>query len=162
VTEEIPVILRPGHITKRKLEEVIGEVRMDPGLSETNADSRPKAPGMKYRHYAPKAKMTVYEGSQKAVTDAIRKAAMQYPEERVGILAAEETACEYPHGRVVAAGSRKKNTVGQGLYGALREFDHLGVEVILSESFSDEESSEAIMNRLLKAAGHNILYLSGE
>ncbi|MBO5489261.1 MAG: hypothetical protein J5972_05085, partial [Eubacterium sp.] len=60
---------------------------------------------------------------------------------------------------VVVAGSREKQTISQGLYGALRKFDQLGVKVIFSESFSDEDKSEAIMNRLLKAAGQQIEYL---
>jgi L-threonylcarbamoyladenylate synthase len=161
VTEPVPVILRPGHITREAAAAVVGEIRMDPGLSGENADVRPKAPGMKYRHYAPKAAMTIYEGSREAVIRAICEAAKQYPPEKVGILAAEETAGEYPHGQVVIAGSRTRHTIGQGLYGALRKFDHLGVEVIFSEGFSEEKDSEAIMNRLLKAAGHNLQYLSG-
>lgn len=160
VTEEIPVILRPGHITKDKVAEVVGEVRMDPGLSGTDSSIRPKAPGMKYRHYAPNASMTIFEGTQEEMTEAIRTAAMQYEAEKVGILAAEETASCYPHGTVITAGSRGKHTIGQGLYHALRAFDHLGVEAILSESFSGEEESEAVMNRLGKAAGQNIVYLS--
>jgi L-threonylcarbamoyladenylate synthase len=159
VTESVPVILRPGHITKEAVSAVIGEVMMDPGLAG-NEDAHPKAPGMKYRHYAPKASMTIYEGSTEAVTAAIREAVKQYPPGKAGILAAEETAGEYPEGQVIVAGSRVRHTVGQGLYAALREFDHLGVEVIFSESFSEEEESEAIMNRLLKAAGHNLQHLS--
>lgn len=159
VTEEIPVILRPGDITRERLERVVGRVRMDPGLSADNSTVRPKAPGMKYRHYAPRGTMTVFEGETAEVVTVIQAEAEQYPAEKVGILATEETAADYSYGQIVIAGSRKKHTVGQGLYDALRTFDHLGVEVILSESFSGEDKSEAIMNRLLKAAGNNIVYL---
>lgn len=162
VTGENPVILRPGDITKERLERIVGGVWMDPGLSAENPAVRPKAPGMKYRHYAPRGTMTIFEGDLTAAAAVIQEKAKQYPADKVGILATEETAACYSHGQVVIAGSREKHTVGQGLYDALRTFDHLGVEVILSESFSGEEKSEAIMNRLLKAAGNNIVYLPGK
>lgn len=162
VTEEIPVILRPGHITRNMIEAVTGKVRMDPGLDGRNPDVKPKAPGMKYRHYAPQAQMTVVEGPSEAVIHRICQLAEGYPSEKVGILATDETAECYPHGQVLSVGSRERHTIEQGLYGALREFDHRGVEVIFSESFPEDERSEAIMNRLLKAAGQRIEYLREE
>lgn len=162
VTNEIPVILRPGHITKKMIEKVTGEVRMDPGLTGEDPALRPKAPGMKYRHYAPRAKMTVIEGPSDKVIRRICELAAEYPSGRVGILATEESAAVYTHGQVISIGSRERHTIEQGLYSALREFDHRGVEVIFSESFSEDERSEAIMNRLLKAAGQRIEYLPGE
>lgn len=162
LTEEVPVILRPGHITKKMIEEVVGTVRMDPGLSGKDPAVRPKAPGMKYRHYAPKAEMIVVQGPEEAVIARIQELAGQYPPEKVGILAAEESKNCYTHGQVISVGSRKDHTIEQGLYGALRAFDRREVEVIFSESFSKEERSEAIMNRLLKAAGQRIEYLPEE
>lgn len=160
VTGEIPVVLRPGHITKKQVEAVTGQAEMDPGLSGNDPDVHPKAPGMKYRHYAPKADMTIYEGTREETAAAINRQAAKYPADKVGILAAAETADCYTHGQVVVAGSRNEHTIGHGLYGALRSFDHMGVEIILSESFSGEEESEAVMNRLMKAAGQHIVRLS--
>ena len=162
LTEEIPIILRPGHITRRMLESIVGEVRFDPGLLAADESVKPKAPGMKYRHYAPRAKMTVFEGELDRVVEKINQCAEKYKETEVGILATEETADRYQHGQVISVGSRDAETFERGLYGALREFDHKGVEVILSESFSQEEKGEAIMNRLCKASGQHILYLSEE
>ena len=159
-TEEIPTILRPGHITKNMIAKVIGTVQMDAGLSGLDQSVKPKAPGMKYRHYAPKASMTVIQGKKEAVIRRIEELAAEYPKEKVGILAADETLSCYTHGQVVSAGSRNEHTIEQGLYRALREFDHMGVSVIFSESFADDDRSEAIMNRLLKAAGQKIEYLS--
>ncbi len=159
LTGTSPVILRPGYITREMAAQVAGSVKMDPGLAERDHSVRPKAPGMKYRHYAPRAAMTVYEGSIIDVVPAINAGAAAYPADRVGILASDETRHCYRHGHVVAAGSREKGTVANGLYAALRQFDRLGVEVIFSESFSGEEKSEAVMNRLLKAAGHRIEFL---
>lgn len=162
LTEDIPVILRPGHITMHMLEDIVGEVKMDPGLCSQDASLKPKAPGMKYRHYAPKAEMTVFDGEMNLVIDEINRLAKKYESGKVGILATDETVDLYLYGEVVSAGSRDAGTIEQGLYGALRTFDHKGVEVILSESFSQEEKGEAIMNRLLKAAGQNLVFLSRE
>lgn len=160
LTEEVPVILRPGHITKKMLEAVIGEVHTDPGLVDETV--RPKAPGMKYRHYAPKAKMIVFEGETKEVIAEINRRAAQYAKEKVGILATDESVQQYHYGQVLSVGSRRSQTIEQGLYRVLREFDHKGVDVILSESFSREDKGEAIMNRLLKAAGHCVVSLPNE
>ncbi len=157
MTEEIPVILRPGFITRQMIEAVAGPVKMDPGLIPEDSGVRPRAPGMKYRHYAPRAQMTVYEGNTGDVVREINRLARQFPEDRVGILATEETKDGYEYGQVVVVGSRREQTIGHELYNALRKFDHLGVERIFSESFSGEAGSEAIMNRLLKAAGHRIV-----
>lgn len=162
VTEEIPVILRPGHITKEMIQAVTGKVQMDAGLTGEDPAARPKAPGMKYRHYAPKARMTIIEGQNRDMIRRICELAAAYPSDKVGILAADESAEAYPHGQVLSIGSRKRHTIEQGLYRALREFDHRGVEVIFSESFSGDERNEAVMNRLLKAAGHRIEYLPGK
>ena len=62
LSEGVPTILRPGYINQQMLEEVIGEVHVDPGLIASDSLQKPKAPGMKYRHYAPKADMTLYQG----------------------------------------------------------------------------------------------------
>lgn len=163
LTEQNPVILRPGAITKQMVSDVIGEVIMDPALMSVSPDKTPKAPGMKYRHYAPKAEMTVFRGDPASITDRINKEVQAYcqggiyREKEIGILASEETAADYPAGIVVTAGSRKKGTVGRQIYSSLRRFDELDVKLILSESFYGLEQEEAIMNRLLKAAGQHVM-----
>ncbi|MCH5264854.1 MAG: threonylcarbamoyl-AMP synthase [Lachnospiraceae bacterium] len=162
LTETVPVILRPGAVTSAMIAEVIGEVRLDAGLAGKDSLEPPKAPGMKYRHYAPEAAMTIIEGEMETVIERINQLAGDYPADKVGILAAEETKERYPHGQVVTVGSRTAGTIGKGLYRALRTFDHLGVEVIFSETFSGERDSEAIMNRLKKAAGYHVEILPGK
>lgn len=163
LTEEVPVILRPGAVTGQMIEKVAGEVRMDPALMSAESGQRPKAPGMKYRHYAPEAEMTVFRGSVAAVAERIRNQVQEYVADgtyradEIGILASEETAGEYPAGQVIAAGSRRKGTVGQYIYDTLRRFDERQVKIILSESFYGLEQQEAIMNRLLKAAGQRMV-----
>ena len=99
-TEETPTILRPGYINREMMEKVIGPVRTDPGLIAADSTVRPKAPGMKYRHYAPKAEMTVVEGEEKAVQEKIRQLAAEKIRQglRVGIIATDESAPFYPEG----------------------------------------------------------------
>lgn len=157
LTEDNPLILRPGFVTKEMLEDVIGPVGMDPGLEKENTKVRPKAPGMRYRHYAPRAELTLVEGSSRDVVAKINdmtEVAMAKGQ-RVGILATEETKREYCRGEVVSVGKRRDEAEIAGhLYAVLRRFDDLGVDVIYSESFDDSGVGQAVMNRLLKAAGY--------
>jgi L-threonylcarbamoyladenylate synthase len=160
LTEDVPMVLRPGFISVDMLRSVIGDVRMDPGLHGNDPSFRPKAPGMKYRHYAPKADLTIVEGSAEHVRAAIDRLACEAVSKGLscGIIAADEDASSYHTGIVRCAGSRAKEiTISQHLFGILREFDDLGVDVIYSESFDTPQIGAAIMNRLIKAAGHHIL-----
>lgn len=162
-TEPEPVILRPGYITQDMIREVAGQVQTDRTVMEADSGQAPRAPGMKYRHYAPKARMKVFCGRQEAVTAAINEAVRRLIHEdgilseEIGILATEETVAQYSVGQVVTAGSRRRDDVGRYLYGVLRRFDELHVKVILSESFYDSAKEEAVMNRLLKAAGQQVI-----
>lgn len=156
-TGEIPIVLRPGYISLEMLQEILGEVAMDRGLLITDETIRPKAPGMKYRHYAPKAELTVVEGEEAEVVMAIRKLTEAEGDE-VGIIAALETRERYPKGIVKCIGSRAhEETIAQHLYEVLREFDACRVTRIYSEAFYTPKMGQAIMNRLLKAAGHKII-----
>ncbi len=162
LTEAVPTILRPGFITQEMLAEVLGEVRLDPGLAEAGSKQRPKAPGMRYRHYAPKAELTVVEGGELAVVNHIAQLTAQAIADgkSVGIIAAEETCGQYTQGRVLSIGTRTDEAdVARHLYEVLRSFDEMGVDVIYSEGFSAEGIGCAIMNRLLKAAGHKRIIL---
>lgn len=162
MTEDIPVILRPGFITKEMLEAVIGEVQVDQAILKRNQNLnlKPKAPGMKYRHYAPKGELTVFQGAMPFVVKEINKRAKQMTEDgyTVGIVATEETKQEYSYGIVKTIGYRNDaHSIARGLYGVLREFDSLGAQYIYSESFQDNALGNAIMNRLLKAAGYHVV-----
>lgn len=159
LTEGVPTILRPGFITKEMLEEVVGEVQIDKGLS---ADSKtpPKAPGMKYRHYAPKADLMIVEGAREAVIEKINALVQENESKgvRTGIIGTEETISRYPSGIVKSMGTRRDElSISSHLYSILREFDESDAEIIYSESFSEGAMGSAIMNRLLKAAGHKIM-----
>ena len=159
LSEEIPMILRPGYITKNMLAEVIGAVKDDPGFVSTDPNVHPKAPGMKYRHYAPKADLTIIEGPLEKVTAEINKRAKEKSRAgyKVGIIGTEETVAEYKAGDVKCIGTRAdESTIAANLFGILREFDDDQVDYIYSESFDTAGIGSAIMNRLLKAAGHHI------
>ena len=161
-TDEIPMLLRPGYINMEKLEEILGEVLIDPAILDENASRniRPKAPGMMYRHYAPKAQLTIVEGGEKEVVDRILELAAQSSREgkSVGIIAADETAEFYKDYDVKNIGSRETDKeIARRLFRVLREFDDEGTDVILSESFETPRMGQAIMNRLLKAAGHRVI-----
>lgn len=164
-TEDVPVVLRPGYISLEMLKETLGEVRMDKGLISPDSSIRPKAPGMKYRHYAPKADLAIVEGETDAVVEAVNGFAAAADErgEKVGIIAAEETVSRYPKGIVKCIGSREEEeTIAHNLYEVLREFDQCQVSEIYSEAFYTPKMGQAIMNRLLKAAGHKIISVQEE
>lgn len=161
LTSGIPVILRPGYITREMLESVAGEVEIDraiaPGNISQASDIRPKAPGMKYRHYAPRGEMLIVEGDDiKTVTEKINIIASEKKREglKVGVLATDETRMCYKADIVLSVGNRESDiSISSHLFDVLRKFDDLGAEYILSEGFSREKVGYAIMNRLLKAAG---------
>lgn len=161
VTGELPVLLRPGAVTMEMLRQVVGEVLTDPAiLGPLSPDVHPKAPGMKYRHYAPKAVLTLVEGEAKRVTAEINRltADRLLQGRRVGIICTDETGNEYPAGVVRSIGQRMQpETVAHNLYAVLRDFDDLEVEYIYSESFPGDHLGQAVMNRLSKAAGYRIL-----
>ncbi len=157
LTEEVPVILRPGFITQEMLEGVLGRVEMDPGLVNENSKMPPKAPGMRYRHYAPKAELTLVEGDAGDVVSKINQLSLKARDtgQKVGIIATEETKSLYTYGEVISIGSREDEAeIARHLYQVLRGFDDKDVDVIYSESFVAAGVGQAIMNRLLKAAGH--------
>ena len=153
-----PVILRPGYITEEMLFPLIGKVELDEAVrGEPKKDVRPRAPGMKYRHYAPRAELTVFLGSPTDVCVAIEKALKRAAAEgrRAGVLCTEESERFYDAPVKKCAGSRNEpESVARSLYDVLRSFDKEQVDCIFSESFEETPLSGAIMNRLLKAAGY--------
>lgn len=155
-----PMILRPGAVTKAMLEEVVGEVEVDQTIVEADSEEAPKAPGMKYRHYAPKARLIIVNGEDKEVVKAIKQIAYEQTRigYKVGIIASSESISEYTVGNIKNIGSRQnEGTIAKNLYRILREFDEVDTEYIYSESFAGGGISEAIMNRLDKAAGHHVI-----
>ena len=152
LTGEIPTILRPGYITRVMLEEVVGPVTIDKAILAEHEDPnlRPKAPGMKYKHYAPKGDLVIVEGKKQAVAEMINYLTKMDAESglKTAVIASDENLSLYDADcRIIAA----------NLYEVLREMDELGVQKMYSESFAGGSLGAAIMNRLLKAAGHHVI-----
>lgn len=161
-TEEVPVVLRPGYISLEMLQETLGDVRMDKGLLITDSSVHPKAPGMKYRHYAPKGQLTLVEGDKDKVIAKINELVREKKEEgyKVGVIGTDETLDAYHADILRSIGSRQKpESVAANLYRILREFDDLECDYMYSESFFEQGLGNAIMNRMLKAAGYHLITL---
>lgn len=163
LTEEKPMILRPGYITPEMLSETLGEeVVIDPGIIAADDTRKPKAPGMKYKHYAPKAEMIIVDGAQDAVIDKINEltAAKRAEGKKVAVIATDETKERYDAQVILSMGKRSdEDAIAQHLYKILRECDELDVGEIYSECFQTPRIGQAIMNRLLKAAGHTVIHV---
>ena len=163
VSGEVPMILRPGAVTKEMMEEVVGKVEIDPAiLQKPAADLKPKAPGMKYTHYSPKAEVVLVKGEMQAVVDEINRLAAADMSHgfKTGVMATEETKDLYKADIVLSLGSRNRpEEIGANLFKYLRKFDFLGAERVYSEVFSEEGEGMAIMNRLNKAAGYQTIDL---
>ena len=144
MTGELPQILRPGLITPERVTQVLGVPcdydpailgRPDPGLI-------PKAPGMKYKHYAPKAEMRLFSGEKEAVARTIRETA-----EALRLEGKSVSVIIYDDSRDAA----------ERLFDDLRRSDSEGVDVILAMALPEGESvAFSVMNRMLKSAGYNI------
>jgi len=136
---KVPQLLRPGAITLEMLQDVIGEVAFSE--FKVSEDAAPLSPGMKYRHYAPKAPLILVIGSPEAVSAKAK--AFTTEGKAVGLLTTSNDTLE---------------TVAQSLFGRLRQFDEMGVDVIVAEGVKEEGIGLAIMNRLKKAAAE-VIYL---
>ena len=162
LTGTSPVILRPGYITLEMLRSVLPDVSVDTALLADDDKTPPKAPGMKYRHYAPKGDLVIVEGERPEVIQYItdKLVADASLGKRTGVIASTQTASSYKADVVLDMGDASDhNEIARRLFGLLREMDDEEVDSIYSEAVSGEGVAAAIMNRLLKAAGHNIVVL---
>ncbi|MBE5864019.1 MAG: threonylcarbamoyl-AMP synthase [Lachnospiraceae bacterium] len=165
LTVNPPQILRPGFITSDMLKEVLGSVENDATLFTTASGQAPRAPGMKYRHYAPKGNLVIVQGENEQVVSYVNEKLLEAKSagKKTGVIAASDTADRYEGDVIKTIGDRRdEEVIARRLYGILREFDDENVEQIYSESFGGEEDGhgglgQAIMNRLLKAAGHQVI-----
>lgn len=161
LTDGEPTILRPGYITPGMIETVVGHTEFDQAsLGQMKPGEHPKAPGMKYRHYAPKAQMTLVDGEREAVCEKLLELARAGLEEgkKVRIICTEETMHRFDGLDAVSAGRRSEpEMIAHNLFRLLRDADHDGVDILLSETFGETELGMAIMNRLMKAAGYHVV-----
>lgn len=156
-----PIVLRPGGITLEMLKEVDNNIEIDRALKEKpREDLKPKAPGMKYRHYAPKAKLKIIRGNNEKSVEIIRKMIENYIEKNksVAVLTIDENIDKFNKGKIISLGSRENlDEIARNLFESLRKCDDLGVEYILCQGFDEKGVGLAIMNRLNKAAGYDII-----
>ena len=158
-----PTILRPGAVTKEMLEAVIGPVDVAHAvLSPLREGETAASPGMKYRHYAPKGNLTIVEGPQEKVTACINEKLSEGHKQglKTGVIATDETIEQYQADVKRSLGSRKnEEAIAHHLFEVLRQMDDEEVQLIFTESFAETGLGQATMNRLLKAAGHQVISL---
>ena len=156
-----PMVLRPGGITLEMLREIDPNIEIDKAIMQKpSQDFKPKAPGMKYRHYAPNAKVKIIKGNRKKTVEKINELVHNYIDEgkKVGILSSKENSSHYELGEVLVVGSKENlSEVAQNLFEALRSLDDKNVDIILAEAYDEEGVGLAIMNRLQKSAGFDII-----
>lgn len=161
-TEGTPMLLRPGYVSEQMLLDVLGDIEKDPAVfGNTITNAQPKAPGMKYRHYAPKGQMQIVSGEEGNVSRYILdRLSNKEPNTRIGVLACSNTVGIY-EGKadyIGNIGSRDdEKVIASRLYDLLRECDEHNIDLIYSEEFDTPQLGMAIMNRLIKAAGHQIV-----
>lgn len=157
LTEDTPMILRPGSITREDLEKVIGKVIIDPSLEKKEDNQKAKAPGMKYTHYSPDAQVIIVSGDEKQVIDKVNELVETNRKEnlKTGVMCLDKNK-EYYKGEVISLGDTLEE-VGSNLFDCLREMDKRGIDIVYSEEFPKVGVGQAIMNRLLKSAGYTII-----
>lgn len=160
LTEAIPVILRPGYVTQAMLQEVLGEVCLDPTMLDADSTEAPKAPGMKYRHYAPQGELAIVTGNPAAVSDKIKQLLSEDSKSgrKTGVIVSRQDEHLYDADSVKVTGDREDvAAVARNLFRILREFDEEKVECMYVQAFPQDGIGQAVMNRMLKAAGHKII-----
>ena len=158
ISGEIPLVLRPGGVPLEELRKVLGEVEVDESIQGPGII--PRSPGMKYIHYAPKAPMTIIRGDENKVRRKILELSKKEKDKglKVGVLTVDENKESYGDYEVISIGSKEdSNQAAHNLFDALREFDKLMVDVIYAEAISENYLGLAVMNRMKKAAGFNII-----
>lgn len=157
-----PRLLRPGYITYEDLLRIDQEVVYEEAKTRVEEEEAPKAPGMKYRHYAPKAPMTIFRGETALVEEEILRQIdeMLKNGKTVGVFAPIERKSVYNGKNITFVSMGTQSDLGEvarNLFEGLRRFDDAQVDVILSEGFQEVGVSRAIMNRLKKAASFHII-----
>ena len=157
LTDKSMQVLRPGFITNEMLGKALGrDIETDPALLDPTCKDRPKAPGMRYRHYAPKGEVHPVKGDADKVFEHIRAQLSMAKGEnkKTGVFCSKDNAGKYDADVIRYAGSLDDpKTAAHHFYSALRDMDDEGVDVIFVENFTERGFGEAFWNRLLKSAG---------
>jgi L-threonylcarbamoyladenylate synthase len=162
LTVNPPQVLRPGGTPFESLKRALGRVELNPVVTSEKPlpVEKARSPGVKHKHYAPDADVVVVEGELPDVVEKVVELTGFYKRRgsTVGILCTDETAQYYDADVVKSLGSRRDLAdVARNLFRLLREFDLEKVDVIVAEGLPLEGLGLAVMNRLRKAAGYNIV-----
>ena len=145
MTGAVPAVLRPGIITAERLSQALGKtVEIDPAMNVKTADFKPKSPGMKYKHYAPKAEMIIYKGDR----------------EKVYLAMSEEKLRRTGYGQkveIIMYDDSEPEKAAREFFAKLRACDKAGVDLILAAAMREDGVGFAVMNRMFKSAGYNIV-----
>lgn len=155
-TGDFPVILRPGIITLEDIREYIPETEIDENILKTvTASEKPKCPGMKYKHYAPDAKVIVVEGREEHVIDKIEALLKENKSSKTGVL-----SCSSHDYNVFTIKIKDGNKgYAHSLFTNLRKFDEEGIELVFAEFTINDKYAITVKNRLYKSAANNIIYV---
>ncbi|MBR0148772.1 MAG: threonylcarbamoyl-AMP synthase [Lachnospiraceae bacterium] len=164
LTGSKPMLLRPGYYITDDFKQILGDVLIDPAVANITSGTlpdeniKPKAPGMKYRHYAPKAELVIVSGEDKKVTEKINELISQKEAAGIkcGVITAGEDPALYPKGLIKDAGSSDEERAAS-LFAILREFDETDTGFICARDLSEGRLGNALMNRLCKAAAGRII-----
>ncbi|MGE5327966.1 MAG: L-threonylcarbamoyladenylate synthase [Deltaproteobacteria bacterium] len=162
ISGEVPIILRPGAVTFEQIKEVTGRVDTDRHINIKMEESVeiPRSPGVKYKHYSPEAEVILVDGSIDKIVKEIESRAKAFLNQgkRVGIMATEQTKKLYNTGLVFSAGDRDNpETIAANLFRLLRKFDEEKVDIVFMEAIEKNGIGMAIMNRMIRAAGYNVI-----
>ena len=153
---EFPIILRPGKITLEDIQVIIPGAVYDKHLTEKVPVSRPKSPGMKYKHYAPRGELYILSGGASDALCYIK----ENSDETTGIITFDEYKTNLPH--EYSLGSENDfDSAAHRLFGILRAFDDEGMTKIFAFMPQDKGVGFAVCNRMLKAAGGKIINTAG-
>ena len=157
-SEDKPMILRPGSITKEMLEDVLGEVSIDPSLSKKEDNIKAKAPGMKYKHYSPNAQVYIVKGEENNVVLKMNELSRKNHAEnkKTGIMCMSKDIDNFECDYIVDLG-KDYDEVAANLFDALIKMDEAKMDIVYSVCFENCGVGQAIMNRLLKSAGYRII-----
>lgn len=159
-TGDIPVLLRPGGVTAEMIRRVAGDVRVHQAVLGELKEEAAASPGMKYKHYAPKAEITVVMGRS---PDVAEKIAQMYFNcgSKCAILCLHENVSKYSGKEVIDLGAGNKEAA-HNLFAVLRDIDKQGYEKVFFHAVETDEMGLALMNRMMRAAGHNVLIAAKE
>lgn len=156
-SRDIPVLLRPGGVSYEDIRSVVPETVIDKHvLNSLSADEKPLCPGMKYKHYSPKADVTVIEGNERSVRAKIRELLDENKDKVCGVLTMSDNTYD---NALILSGGKSNKEYARLLFSNLREFDRLGAELVFAEFESHDGYGLAIRNRLYKAAGNKVIYV---